>query len=201
LYVVSSPSGGGKTSLVNALLQRDDRVALSVSHTTRAPRPGEQDGVHYYFVDDPTFEALAEQGAFLEHARVFDHRYGTGRAAVDRQLAQGLDVLLDIDWQGARQVRDTFPAARSIFILPPSLEVLHQRLVGRGQDSKDVISRRMHAARAEISHAGEFDFLVVNDDFELALADLHAIIRRGRPERPEKSTKSREILAELLENG
>jgi guanylate kinase len=201
LYVISAPSGGGKTSLVNALLERDKHVALSVSHTTRSPRPGEIDGVHYYFVDDAAFEELASQGAFLEHARVFDHRYGTGREAVERQLADGYDVLLDIDWQGARQIRDTFSAARTIFILPPSLDVLRKRLIGRGQDSEAVIDRRMEAARAEISHAVEFDFLIINDEFEAALSDLHAIIREGRPIRDEENAKTREILAELLETG
>lgn len=201
LYVISAPSGGGKTSLVNALLERDKHVALSVSHTTRSPRPGEMDGVHYYFVDDAAFEELASQGAFLEHARVFDHRYGTGREAVERQLADGYDVLLDIDWQGARQIRDTFSAARMIFILPPSLDVLRKRLIGRGQDSEAVIDRRMEAARAEISHAVEFDFLIINDEFEAALSDLHAIIREGRPIRDEENAKTREILAELLETG
>ena len=201
LYVVSAPSGGGKTSLVNALLQRDDRVTLSVSHTTRAPRPGEMEGVHYFFVDEQTFEDLAARGAFLEHARVFGHRYGTGRAAVEARLASGLDVLLDIDWQGARQIRASFPAARTIFILPPSLAVLRQRLIDRGQDSEAVIARRMQAARAEISHAREFDFLIVNDDFDMALADLHAIIRRGSPLRSDQERKSREILADLLETG
>jgi guanylate kinase len=201
LYVVSAPSGGGKTSLVSALLQRDDRVTLSVSHTTRAPRPGEIEGIHYFFVDEQTFEDLAARGAFLEHARVFGHRYGTGRAAVEARLASGLDVLLDIDWQGARQIRASFPAARTIFILPPSLAVLRQRLIDRGQDSEAVIARRMQAARAEISHAREFDFLIVNDDFDMALADLHAIIRRGSPLRSDQERKSREILADLLETG
>jgi guanylate kinase len=201
LYVISAPSGGGKTSLVNALLECDKHVALSVSHTTRPPRPGEVEGVHYYFVDDAAFEELASRGAFLEHARVFDHRYGTGREAVERQLADGYDVLLDIDWQGARQIRDSFPAARTIFILPPSLDVLRQRLIGRGQDSEAVISRRMASARAEISHAPEFDFLVINDDFEAALVDLQGIIREGRPVRDEENAKTREILAELLETG
>jgi guanylate kinase len=201
LYVVSAPSGGGKTSLINALLRRDARVALSVSHTTRSPRPGEIDGTHYHFVDEDAFECLVGRGAFLEHARVFDHFYGTGREAVEHQLAEGFDVLLDIDWQGARQVRESFPAARSIFILPPSMEALRQRLVGRGQDSGDVIERRMSAARAEISHAGEFDFLIVNDDFEEAVADLHAIVRQGRPLRDQRNVKSREILAKLLESG
>ena len=201
LYVVSAPSGGGKTSLVNALLKRDQRVALSVSHTTRAPRPGEQDGVHYHFVDEAAFAELAEQGAFLEHARVFDHRYGTGREAVERRLAAGYDVLLDIDWQGARQVRSSFPAARTIFILPPSMAELRRRLVERGQDSDEVIDRRMRAARAEISHADEFDFLVVNDGFEAALDDLHSIVRRGCLKRRGDVQKNREILAELLETG
>jgi len=201
LYVVSAPSGGGKTSLVNALLERDPHVALSVSHTTRPPRPGERDGVHYYFVDEAAFEALAADGAFLEHARVFDHRYGTGRESVERQLADGLDVLLDIDWQGARQIRASFPAARTIFILPPSLNELRRRLVGRGQDSDAVIERRMRAARDEISHAGEFDFLIVNDDFEEALADLHAVIRQGAPLRDPRQAAGREILAQLLETG
>jgi len=199
LYVISSPSGGGKTSLINALLKRDDRVALSISHTTRAPRPGEVNRVHYYFVNDAEFENLAERGAFLEHARVFDHRYGTGREAVERQLANGYDVLLDIDWQGARQVRASFPGAHSIFILPPSLTVLRERLTGRGQDSEAVIGRRMRSARAEISHAREFDHLIVNDDFDAALADLHSIIRQGRSLRVGLHDKSREILAELLE--
>ncbi len=201
VFVVSAPSGGGKTSLVNALLQSDDRVALSVSHTTRAPRPGEQDGVHYHFVDPETFERLVHQDAFLEHARVFDHRYGTGRAAVASQLAAGHDVLLDIDWQGARQVRRSYPAARSIFILPPSLAVLRRRLEGRGQDSAEVIRRRMAGARAEIDHAAEFDFLVVNDDFDAALEDLRSIVRRGQPLRDPDQGRAREILAELLESG
>ena len=201
LYVVSAPSGGGKTSLVNALLERDDHVALSVSHTTRPPRPGERDGEHYYFVDEAAFAALAEKGAFLEHARVFDHRYGTGREAVERQLARGYDVLLDIDWQGARQVRAAFPEARTIFILPPSMSVLRQRLVDRGQDSEAVIERRMRDARSEISHADEFDHLIVNDDFSEALQRLHDIVRGRRSTADENAARNREILAQLLETG
>jgi len=201
LYVVSAPSGGGKTSLVNALLARDPQVALSVSHTTRPPRPGERDGVHYHFVDPAAFDGLVRQGAFLEHASVFDHRYGTGREAVERQLASGLDVLLDIDWQGARQVRASFPGARTIFILPPSMTELRKRLVGRGQDSEEVIERRMRDARAEISHAPEFDFLVVNDDFDQALDDLHSIVRSDCLARPGEARRSREIMARLLETG
>ena len=198
LYVVAAPSGGGKTSLISALLEMDDRIRLSVSHTTRLPRPGEADGVHYHFTDEPTFLGLIDENAFLEHARVFDNRYGTGREAVQQQLARGLDVILDIDWQGARQIRDSFPACCSIFIIPPSLGVLRQRLVARGQDSEEVIQRRMRDAQAEISHWDEFDFLVINDDFQLALADLHSIIRSGEPKRNLEERKSAEILAELL---
>ena len=152
LFVVAAPSGGGKTSLINALLDQDRQVKLSVSHTTRPPRPGEQDGVHYHFVDQESFLNLVEQGAFLEHARVFDYYYGTGRMEVEKQLAAGFDVLLDIDWQGARQIRDSFPSCCGIFIIPPSLDVLRQRLIARGQDSEDVIKRRMRDAQSEISH-------------------------------------------------
>jgi guanylate kinase len=196
--VVAAPSGGGKTSLIKALLERDDRIRLSVSHSTRPPRPGEENGVHYHFVDEPEFEWLIRDNAFLEHARVFDNYYGTGRSAVEQQLAAGHDVILDIDWQGARQIRQTFPSCCSIFIIPPSLEILRQRLEKRGQDSKEVISRRMRDAQAEISHWDEFDFLVVNDDFELALEDLHSIIRSGKPVRETGEGKYSENLAELL---
>lgn len=201
LYVVAAPSGGGKTSLISALLKKDSRVRLSVSHTTRPPRPGEQHGVHYYFVDEPAFLRLIEQDAFLEHAKVFDCYYGTGREAVEGQLAAGFDVLLDIDWQGARQIRASAPSCRSIFIIPPSLEVLRKRLVTRGQDSEKVIERRMRDARAEISHWDEFDFIIINDDFDEALADLQSLIRKGRPRRTETKERSREILAELLGTG
>lgn len=201
LYVVAAPSGGGKTSLIAALLEQDRRIRLSVSHTTRAPRPGEQDGVHYHFVNEERFLQLVSQDAFLEHARVFDHYYGTGRAAVEQQLAEGYDVVLDIDWQGARQVRQSFPACRSIFIVPPSLEELHRRLTRRGQDDDAVIRRRMRDARNEISHWDEFDFLVINDEFDDALADLQCIIRHGRAQRDHQREREAEILAELLETG
>jgi guanylate kinase len=201
LFVIAAPSGGGKTSLIKALLERDDRIRLSVSHTTRPPRPGEKDGVHYHFVDEKTFERLIEQGAFLEHARVFDHHYGTGKAAVEAQLAAGFDVVLDIDWQGARQIRQSFPACRSVFILPPSLEALQQRLTARGQDSPSVIDRRMRDAKAEIAHWDEFDHVIVNDVFETALADLHSIVRTGRTGRPDANQHLREILAELMGSG
>jgi len=198
VYVVAAPSGGGKTSLINALLKMDDQIRLSVSHTTRPARPGEQDGVHYHFIGEPAFQSLILENAFLEHAKVFDHRYGTGRQAVEQQLAAGFDVILDIDWQGARQIRESFPLCRSIFMIPPSLEDLHQRLVARGQDSEEVIQRRMRDAQAEISHSNEFDHLVINDDFDNALLDLHSIIRSGQPARQILEGEYREILAELL---
>lgn len=201
LYVVAAPSGGGKTSLIAALLKRDPQVRLSVSHTTRKPRPGEIDGVHYHFVDESEFERLVSQSAFLEHARVFDHRYGTGRRAVEQQLEQGHDVILDIDWQGARQVRASFPSSRSIFIIPPSLEALQQRLTKRGQDDEAVIRRRMRDARAEISHWDEFDYLIVNDDFDRALDELHRIVRQDEAPRAQATGRTREILADLLETG
>ena len=179
MLVLSAPSGAGKSSLARALVDADPRVAFCVSHTTRAPRPGEVDGVHYHFVGRREFEAMADAGEFLEHARVFDRYYGTSRGALRAGLAQGWDVVLDIDWQGARQVREAFPEAVSVFILPPSIEALRSRLVGRGQDSAETVERRMRDARADIGHYGEFDHVVVNDDFDRALTDLQAILRGG----------------------
>lgn len=201
LFVVAAPSGGGKTSLINALLDRDRQIKLSVSHTTRPPRPGEVDGVHYHFVDEDTFLDLIDRDAFLEHARVFDYRYGTGREAVNQQLAAGFDVILDIDWQGARQIRKTFPGCHTIFIIPPSVETLRQRLVRRGQDSEAVIQRRMRDAQAEISHWDEFDSIIVNDDFEQALSELHDVVRSENQRVQPNSRQSMEILAELLGTG
>jgi guanylate kinase len=201
LYVVAAPSGGGKTSLIRELLNQDDRVKLSVSHTTRPPRPGEKDGVHYHFVDDITFLRLIRKDAFLEHALVFDHRYGTGKTGVEQQLAAGYDVLLDIDWQGARQIRRSFPSSCTIFIVPPSLDVLRQRLTARRQDSDTVIKRRMQDAKAEISHWDEFEHLIINDVFSEALQDLHSIVRNGRPCRTDEEQRKGKILAELLETG
>jgi len=201
LYVVAAPSGGGKTSLINALLEKDDRVSLSVSYTTRTARPGEQDGVHYYFIDDATFIGMIEKNAFLEHAEVFGHRYGTRRDAVEKKLQAGCDVLLDIDWQGARQIRETFPSCCTIFILPPSLEALRNRLARRGQDSEEVIEERMREARAEISHSSEFDYLIINDDFDAALSDLQSIVRHRKLYRPDQKDHYQDLLAELLENG
>ena len=200
LYVVAAPSGGGKTSLIQALLERDDRICLSISHTTRPPRPGETDGVHYHFVDEDFFQKLVEENAFLEHALVFGHRYGTGRAGVAGQLAEGYDVMLDIDWQGARQVRKSFPNCCSIFILPPSLEELTRRLSLRAQDSPEVIAKRMQQARSEIAHWDEFDFVVINDDFDAALDDLHAIVRQRHPVRHGQEERIAALLADLLQN-
>jgi guanylate kinase len=199
--VVAAPSGGGKTSLIAALLEQDPRVRLSVSHTTRPPRPGEQDGIHYHFVDEETFTEMIGRGMFLEHAQVFDNRYGTTREAVQHQLAAGYDVVLDIDWQGARQVRESFPDSRTIFIVPPSILTLRERLAGRGQDDEAVIARRMRDARSEISHWDEFDHVIVNDDFASALAELHSLIRGDRADSKKMKAGTAEILAELLETG
>jgi guanylate kinase len=185
LFIFSAPSGAGKTSLANALVEGDPNLEFSVSHTTRAPRPGEKHGVHYYFVSREEFDAMVQLGQFLEHATVFGNSYGTSRAAVESVLARGKSVLLDIDWQGARSIKARMPQAVSVFILPPSRAALRERLVKRGQDSMEVIDRRMREATAEMSHYGEFDHVVVNDDFELALADLRAILGpAGKPIRP-----------------
>jgi guanylate kinase len=198
LIVIAAPSGGGKTSLVNRLLERDSRLVLSISHTTRPPRPGEVDGEHYHFVSEAEFEQMVANGDFMEHARVFDNRYGTSQNSVGLQLEQGNDVLLDIDWQGARQVRSAFPNSCLIFIIPPSLETLRQRLTKRAQDSASVIQRRMRDARSEISHWAEFDQLVVNDDFELALEELLAIINDHRLHIPHKVNYDYQLLAQQL---
>lgn len=200
LYVIAAPSGGGKTSLIAALLKRDPNVRLSVSYTTRPPRPGEEDGTHYHFVDKDGFRELIRDDALLEYAEVYGHFYGTGRAVVEAELEAGHDVLLDIDWQGAQQIRSTFSASCTIFVLPPSLEELRRRLERRGQDDPAVIDRRMAKARSEIAHWREFDFIVVNDDFDEALADLHAIIRQRRTLRPNLPDRITPLLAELLEN-
>lgn len=185
LYIVSAPSGAGKTSLVRALIERLDGIQVSVSHTTRAMRPGEVDGVNYHFVDVATFERMVERGDFFEHARVFDNDYGTSRPAVQARLAAGEDVILEIDWQGARQVREQIPGAVSLFILPPSREALHQRLSSRGTDGPEVIARRMRDAVSEMSHFDEYQHVIINDDFDDALAQLGGLVlaERSRLER------------------
>jgi guanylate kinase len=198
LFIVAAPSGAGKTSLVKALVSSMAGVCLSVSHTTRLPRPGEQDGVDYHFVDEATFKTMQHAGDFLEHAQVFDHYYGTAHQSMVQLLNQGLDVILEIDWQGSRQVRARFPYSTGIFILPPSRETLERRLHLRGQDEEPVIARRMRDACAEISHYSEFDYLIVNGDFKTALEDLAAIIRSQRLLRLRQEKKLRLLLCELL---
>jgi guanylate kinase len=181
LYILSAPSGAGKSSLLRALLDAmGGTVAVSVSHTTRKPRPGEVNGRDYHFVDLATFQDMVDEGAFLEYARVFDNHYGTSRQVVEQQLSAGQDVVLEIDWQGARLVRKLIPESTGIFILPPSRETLRERLQGRGQDDPAIIERRMRDAISEMSHYHEYDYLVINDVFEHALDDLMAIVRSSR---------------------
>lgn len=189
LFVIAAPSGAGKTSLVKALLARKPELHVSVSHTTRQRRPTEEHGREYYFVSVPQFQELRERGEFLEHARVFDNFYGTAREPVERQLAQGYNVVLEIDWQGAQQVRRAMPECSSIFILPPSQRALEERLRNRATDAHEVIARRLRDAVSDMSHWSEFDYVVVNDDFERATQDLVRIVegrgedlRAGRPE-------------------
>jgi guanylate kinase len=201
LLIVAAPSGAGKTSLVNALLASDERLSLSVSHTTRAARRGECDGEHYHFIEPDEFERLVGEDAFLEHALVFGNRYGTHAGLLEEKLERGLDVILEIDWQGARQVRQRFPRCHSIFILPPSLQELRQRLSRRATDSPEVIDDRMEQARSEMSHWDEFDYLVINDCFETALGDLAAIVRSLRLGRERQHRTNHELLAELSGKG
>jgi guanylate kinase len=198
LFIVSAPSGAGKTSLLRELVPSDDQLVMSVSHATRAMRPGEEDGVHYHFVALERFEQLVGEGAFLEHAQVFDNYYGTAEDGVRNQLAQGLDVILEIDWQGARQVRSRFAGSVSVFIAPPSIDALRSRLTGRGQDDESVIERRMRDARAELSHFSEYDYLVINDDFGTALTELRAIVTAERLREPRQAVRFEGALREML---
>lgn len=180
LFIITAASGAGKTSLIKALLAKDGHLKLSISHTTRNPRPGEVNGLDYHFVDDATFMRMLGEAQFLESAEVHDARYGTSQSAVEAPLKNGFDVILEIDWQGAAQVRHLYPYAISIFVLPPSIEALERRLNGRGQDSAEVIAKRVAAARTEMRHVGEFDYVTINDDFDVALQDITAIIRAQR---------------------
>jgi len=180
LFIITAASGAGKTSLIKALLAEDAHLKLSISHTTRKPRPGEQDGVDYHFVDDAMFLQMLGEAKFLESAEVHGARYGTSQSAVDAPLQAGHDVILEIDWQGAAQVRQLYPNAISIFVLPPSIETLEQRLNSRGQDSQETISKRVAAARAEMRHVSEFDYVTINNYFDVALQDIRAIIRAHR---------------------
>ncbi len=180
IYVVTAPSGAGKTSLVRALLDVDGQVRLSISYTTRAPRPGEVDGKDYHFIGETAFLAMLERGDFLESAEVYGNRYGTSQPWIEGVVDSGADILLEIDWQGAAQVRRIFPEAIGIFILPPSLEALTERLKGRGTDAAEVVARRLAAAREDIGHVEEFDYVIINDDFNTALQELLAVIRAQR---------------------
>ncbi len=180
LFVISAPSGAGKTSLVKALLEKTGNIGVSVSHTTRTQRSGEVDGTNYHFVSREKFGALIEHGDFLEHAEVFGNLYGTSSAWVESELARGHDVILEIDWQGAQQVRRLMPGAIGVFILPPSREALRQRLSGRNTDSADVIARRLAGADEEMSHFSEFDHVIINDDFAIALDELRAVVLARR---------------------
>lgn len=180
LFVITAPSGAGKTSLINALLREDPRLKLSVSYTTRAPRPGEQDGREYHFVDEATFLAMRERGEFLESAEVHGYRYGTSKRVIAEALSRGEDLILEIDWQGAAQVRRLYPECVGIFIHPPSIEELERRMRSRGQDADAVIRRRLENAREELAHAGEFKYAIINKDFETAKQSLAEIIRKER---------------------
>ncbi|MCO7188810.1 MULTISPECIES: guanylate kinase [unclassified Pseudoalteromonas] len=198
LFILSAPSGAGKSSLIKALLERQDKVRVSVSHTTRAPRPGENNGEHYHFVSVDEFKTLINQNDFFEWAQVFDNYYGTSKQAIEAQLAAGIDVFLDIDWQGARQVRELMPEVKTIFILPPSKQALEERLNNRGQDSQEVIASRMEQAKSECSHYNEFDYLLVNDDFDTALNELEHIVVAARLELKKQQQNQQTLIAELL---
>lgn len=200
LFIISAPSGAGKSSLIRAYLEQKDHhpAKVSVSHTTRNPRLGEFHGKHYYFVDHKHFESLIDEQAFVEYAHVFDHYYGTSKAEIEQSLLQGINVFLDIDWQGAQQVRQKMPQAKSIFILPPSLKELENRLIKRGQDNANVIKKRMQKAQAEISHYNEYDYIIINDDFAFSLTALNSIITASSLEQQKQVLMNQQLLKELL---
>ena len=198
LFIVAAPSGGGKTSLVRKLVGSLKDIVISVSHTTRSLRPGEAEGVDYFYVDQPTFITMVENGEFLEHATVFNHFYGTSKAQIRQRLEAGIDVVLDIDWQGAEQIRHSFPESVSIFIIPPSMDILKQRLVDRKRDDEQTIKRRMQSARDELSHYNEFDFLIVNDDFDKAAAELMSVVVAQRLRIHRQSEQQSKLLSFLL---
>jgi guanylate kinase len=198
LFIVAAPSGAGKSSIVNACLARDPNIRLSISFTSRAPRPGERHAEHYNFVSAQEFERMVAAGDFFEHARVHGDWKGTARQSVEPQLASGRDVLLEIDWQGARQVRERIPEAVSVFILPPSREALRQRMRARGQDSDEVIARRLAAAREEMSHYAEFDYVIVNEVFDTAVEEMCAVFRASRLRRPQQEVRYVDLIQALL---
>lgn len=194
LFIICAPSGAGKTSLVNALLEREPEIELSISFTTRAPRPGESHGRSYHFVSREQFLAMAARGEFLESAEVHGNLYGTSQAWISARRAEGKDLLLEIDWQGAAQVRRLIPDAVGVFILPPSPEALRKRLEERGQDAPEVIERRLHAAREELAHVEEFDYVIINQTFEVAVVDLVSIVRAQRLKIAAQLTRHRELI-------
>lgn len=198
LFILSAPSGAGKSSLINALLKKHADMKVSVSHTTRAPRPGEENGVHYHFASTDEFKALIAKDDFFEWVQVFDNYYGTSKQAIESQLDAGIDVFLDIDWQGAQQVREIMPSVKTIFILPPSKEELEQRLNNRGQDSAEVIASRMAKAQSETSHYNEYDYVIVNDDFETALGDIEMIVMAQRLTLKAQEERHQVLLNSLL---
>ncbi|UVL83848.1 guanylate kinase [Pseudomonas sp. B21-028] len=198
LYIISAPSGAGKTSLVKALIDAEPQIRVSVSHTTRAMRPGEVNGVNYHFVDREEFVRMAEHGDFLERAEVFGNLYGTSQSYLQQTLDEGHDLILEIDWQGAEQVRKLMPQARSIFILPPSQQALRQRLTNRGQDSDEIIEGRMREAVSEMSHYVDYDYLIINDEFAQALDDLKAVFRANQLQQKRQQQRFGKLLAELL---
>ena len=200
LFIITAASGTGKTSLVKELLANTDNLTVSVSHTTRSPRPGEENGVHYHFVNKDEFETLISQSAFLEYAQVFDNYYGTSKQAVNDLLAKGMDVILEIDWQGALQVKEQFGDAVMIFILPPSRDALRSRLSNRGQDSLDVIEKRLAGSITEMRQYDKFDYVVINDDFADALSDLQTIIKSHRLSLAVQATRNQALIADLLAN-
>ena len=198
LYIISAPSGAGKSSLVKALIDIEPQIRVSVSHTTRAMRPGEENGVHYHFVEREEFVKMIEHGDFLERAEVFGNLYGTSQSYLQQTLDEGHDLILEIDWQGAEQVRKLMPQARSIFILPPSQQALRERLDKRGQDSAEIIDGRMREAVSEMSHYVDYDYLIINDDFAVALDDLKAIFHASRLQQKRQQQRYGKLLAELL---
>ncbi len=200
LYIISAPSGAGKTSLVNKLTQLDSHIVVSISCTTRTIRPGEEDGVNYYFLTPEAFEKKINDGDFLEYAKVFNNYYGTSKSSVNALLQKGKDVILEIDWQGAQQVRKAMPEATSIFILPPSLQELKHRLSARGTDSEDVIATRMAEAQNEISHYHEFDYIVINNVFDIALQELHSIFSAGRLTQSHQAKKHHCLIQSLTQS-
>jgi guanylate kinase len=198
LFIVAAPSGCGKTSLVKALIEKTEDLCVSVSHTTRQSRPGEEHGKNYFFVSQQEFDQINQDNGFIESAQVFDNYYGSAKQTVKDLLASGTDVILEIDWQGARQVKETFKEAIGIFILPPSEQALRERLTGRGQDDQAIVDRRMRDAVSEMKHYNEFDYLVINDDFEVALEDLSKIIQAQRLQLSQQSLKYQTLLNSLI---